>query len=145
MQVHLLINNSYFWIQENRNKLLAWILSGFSLVILSNLITYMLVDYFSIIFIIASTFAGISCNILRFFINNFWIFKEKRFRLKSFIRFQLGNSFSFVVWWLIANLLVKGGLNYLIAINIATTVSTLLNLFINFFWVWGTSKKKLIS
>jgi putative flippase GtrA len=142
MQIHLFIKHCFFWFKENINKLVAWVLSGFSLVLLSNLITYIFVDYFSIIFVIASTFAGISCNILRFFINNFWIFKEKKFRFKSFIRFQIGNSFSFIIWWLVANLLVKSGLNYLLAINIATLVSTLLNLFFNFFWVWETSKKR---
>jgi 8-oxo-dGTP pyrophosphatase MutT (NUDIX family) len=35
-------------------------------------------------------------------------------------------------------------MNYLIAVNVATIFSTIVNLFVNFFWVWG-NKKNTIS
>ena len=135
-----MINAFFFstvdWFNLNRLKIFKWILIGFILLFVSNLIAYFLVEFFSIPFFYSSICSAFICNILRFFINNFWIFKSDCFSFYKFYKFQIGSSFTFVVWWSLANTLVYFGVFYLLALNIAAILSTLINLFINFLWVW---------
>ncbi len=124
------------WFNLNRLKIFKWVLIGFVLLFVSNLIAFFLVEFFSIPFFYSSIFSALICNLLRFFINNFWVFKDNSFSFYKFYKFQISSGFSFVVWWSFANTLVYFGVFYLLALNIAAILSTLINLFVNFLWVW---------
>lgn len=125
------------WIKRKKLKIVNWLIVGAGLLLLSNILTYIFVDLFFFKFYLASAIAGIISNLMRFVINNYWIFERKNFNIGDFMKFQIGSGFSLITWWLISNSLVEVGVDYILAINLAAVFSTVLNLVINFLWVWG--------
>lgn len=76
------------------------------------------------------------CTILRFFINEHWVFRMGGPFWKRFWQFHLANASSFVIWLIVANYLIHLGIHYLISSVLAVGISILTSLFTNFLWVW---------
>lgn len=124
------------WLDQNKYKIVKWFAIGVLLVLFSNFVTYVFVENLGYKFYIASTIAAMVSNVMRFCINNYWIFKNRTFGFANFIKFQIGSGLSFFTWWAIANTLVLFDVHYLVAVNLAAVISTLINLIVNFLWVW---------
>ena len=76
------------------------------------------------------------CTILRFFINEHWVFRIGGPFWKRFWQFHVANASSFLIWLIVANALIHSGVHYLIASVLAVGISILTSLFTNFLWVW---------
>lgn len=77
------------------------------------------------------------CNVLRFFANDRWVFKQRHPTLQRLWHYHVANALGFGVWWLGANALEAAGMNYLMASLVAMLGSVGVSLLTNFRWVWG--------
>ena len=76
------------------------------------------------------------CTVLRFLVNDRWVFGERRPTWTRFVHYHIANAGSFAVWWGIANLLQWQGVHHLVAAILAAACSFGVSLVSNFFWVW---------
>ncbi|MEM9540200.1 MAG: GtrA family protein [Cyanobacteria bacterium P01_E01_bin.42] len=102
----------------------------------------------------ASLVASELANILRFFVNDRWVFGFPRPTWKRFGQYHVAIAGSFVVWLGVYNLLVYGldietmttvsfiikSWKVLVAPLIATTFSVFVNMLTNFLWIWRNKK-----
>jgi putative flippase GtrA len=63
------------------------------------------------------------CNVLRFFVNDRWVFLCPRPTLRRLWQYHVANAAGFIVWWLCANVLKNAG-------------SVGVSLLANFGWIW---------
>ena len=76
------------------------------------------------------------CNVLRFFVNDRWVFLCPRPTLRRLWKYHVANAAGFIVWWLCANVLKNAGMNYLVASLVAMIGSVGVSLLANFGWIW---------
>jgi putative flippase GtrA len=98
-----------------------------------------LVEYFQLKTLWATLISAELCTILRFFVNEHWVFKGIGSVWKRLLQYHMANVGSFVVWMLTANLLMYWGIHYLLASVLAVGISVMASMASNFLWVW---KKK---
>lgn len=77
-----------------------------------------------------------TCNLLRFFVNDRWVFGRARPTWRRLWQYHVANVLGFAVWWLGANALKAGGMNYLLASMVAMLGSVGVSLLTNFGWIW---------
>ena len=80
------------------------------------------------------------CTILRFLLNEVWVFKTRKMSWLRLWRYHLANAVSLVVWWIATNVLNRLGLNYIISSVLAVGFSTGISFTTNFFWIWKTKR-----
>ncbi|NES83118.1 MAG: GtrA family protein [Moorea sp. SIO2B7] len=105
-------------------------------------ILYLLVDMLGISLIVATLIAAELVTILRFLVNDRWVFGYFSPTWKRLWQYHLANASSLFIWWLIANLLPKLGIHYLLASILATCCSVGWSMITNFLWVWRSGGKK---
>lgn len=76
------------------------------------------------------------CTLLRFLVNDRWVFGQARPTWQRLWQYHLANAGGFAVWWVIANLLQRLGVDYLLSAILAAACSSGVSLVSNFFWVW---------
>lgn len=118
------------------SPLFRWLAAGFSFLFVNALIMSMLIEVFKFRIFIASVISAELCTILRFFVNERWVFAGTGPIWTRFWKYHVANATSFVVWLSIVNLLVILGVHYLIASVLAVGISVLTSLATNFLWVW---------
>ncbi len=77
-----------------------------------------------------------TCNLLRFFVNDRWVFRHARPTWKRLWQYHVANALGFAVWWGGANGLKAMGMNYLVASIVAMVGSVGVSLLTNFGWIW---------
>lgn len=77
-----------------------------------------------------------TCNLLRFFVNDRWVFRKERPSWKRLWQYHVANALGFAVWWGGANGLKALGMNYLLASVVAMAGSVGVSLLTNFGWIW---------
>ena len=75
-------------------------------------------------------------TILRFLVNDRWVFENHRPTLGRFWKYHVANAGGFAIWWSVCNALPPFGVNYLIASVLATCCSVGFSIVTNFFWIW---------
>lgn len=75
-------------------------------------------------------------TILRFFLNDRWVFGHPRPTWQRLWQYHLSNAGSFVIWWLAINAIEAAGIHYLIASLLATAISVGWSMATNFLWIW---------
>jgi putative flippase GtrA len=75
-------------------------------------------------------------TVLRFLVNDRWVFGHPRPTLRRFWQYHLANAGGFVIWWSVCNVLPLYGIHYLIASLLATGCSVALSMLTNFLWIW---------
>jgi putative flippase GtrA len=75
-------------------------------------------------------------TLLRFFVNDHWVFGNARPTWNRLWRYQVANTGALIIWWAATNLLAALGIQYLLAGILAVGVSTGFSLASNFFWIW---------
>ena len=75
-------------------------------------------------------------TILRFFVNDRWVFEHRRPTLRRFWQYHVANAGGFVIWWSVCNVLPVLGVHYLIASVAATCCSVGFSMATNFLWIW---------
>lgn len=76
------------------------------------------------------------CNLLRFFVNDRWVFGRRRPTWKRLVQYHIANAMGFAVWWVGANALKAMGMNYLLASVVAMLGSFGVSWLTNFKWIW---------
>jgi putative flippase GtrA len=76
------------------------------------------------------------CTLLRFLVNDRWVFGHARPTRRRLWQYHVANAGGFVVWWIIANLLQRAGVHYLLAAILAAACSSGVGMASNFLWVW---------
>lgn len=107
---------------------------GFSAVSIGML--YVLVDWVGVSLLLATFLSAEIATILRFFVNNRWVFDDRTGTWKGLWQFHCANAGGFVVWWSITNLLPHYGINYLIAATAGIGGSVGISMLTNFLWIW---------
>ena len=85
------------------------------------------------------------CNLLRFFVNDRWVFRCERPTVRRLWQYHVANAAGFVVWWLCANVLKSAGMHYLLASLVAMIGSVGVSLFANFGWIWKHHRQRNVN
>jgi putative flippase GtrA len=81
------------------------------------------------------------CNVLRFFVNDHWVFRRERPTWRRLWQYHVANALGLAVWWGGANALKAAGMNYLLASLAAMLGSVGVSLATNFGWIWKRRRK----
>ncbi len=81
-----------------------------------------------------------TCNLLRFFANDRWVFGKRRPTWKRLVQYHVANAMGFAVWWAGANGLKALGVHYLWASVLAMIGSFGVSWLTNFKWIWRKRK-----
>ncbi len=82
-----------------------------------------------------------TCNLLRFFVNDRWVFGKRRPTWKRLVQYHVANAMGFAVWWAGANGLKALGVHYLLASVLAMIGSFGVSWLTNFKWIWRKKKR----
>ena len=74
--------------------------------------------------------------LIRFFINDAWVFENKRPSWRRLWQFHVAQAGGSAIWYVTANGLAAVGLNYLLASVVGSACSMLFSIATNFLWVW---------
>lgn len=75
-------------------------------------------------------------TVVRYAINDRWVFGELRLRWARLWRFHLANVGGFAIWWAATNFLARAGIHYVLASTAGTASSVLFSMLTNFLWIW---------
>lgn len=89
----------------------------------------------------AATFIGAEITIiLRFLINDRWVFGNAHPTWKRLWQFHVASAGGGAVWWIVSNVLPRFGVYYLIASTVGTACSVFFSMCTNFLWIWSRGK-----
>jgi putative flippase GtrA len=87
--------------------------------------------------LLAATIVSAELTLLiRFFINDAWVFKNQRPSWRRLWQFHVAGAGGFAVWLAVTNTLPLIGIHYLIASAAGSAVSMLFSILTNFLWIW---------
>jgi putative flippase GtrA len=122
-------------------SMIRWFIAGLLFMGINTLILYLLVRWIGLTVAVATLISAEICTLLRFELNERWVFGLKK---QSWIRlwqYHLANGGAFLIWWLGTNVLTNAGVNYLVASIAAVALSTGLSLATNFLWIWRSRER----
>jgi putative flippase GtrA len=95
----------------------------------------------------ATLLAGELGTVLRFGVNDRWVFGNRRPTWRRLIEYHAAVISSFAIWWAATNALAAFGVHYILASLFGTGVSVGWSMFTNFVWVWRprTSSAALVE
>lgn len=85
---------------------------------------------------IGTLFAAEITVVLRFLINDRWVFGYPRPSWSRLWQFHLACAGGAAIWWCVANALPRFGVYYLIASAAGSAASVLFSMTTNFRWIW---------
>ncbi len=118
------------------SPLFRWLAAGMVFIFINSIFMVVLVEYFKLKALWATLISAELCTVLRFFVNEHWVFKGVGPVGKRFLQYHAANAGSFVVWMIAANLLIHWGIHYLLASALAVGISVMASMATNFLWVW---------
>jgi putative flippase GtrA len=118
------------------SPLFRWLAAGVAFIFVNSIFMVGLLEYFKLQALWATLISAELCNILRFFVNEHWVFNGIGPVWKRFLQYHVAIAGSFVAWMISANLLIYWGMHYLLASALAVGISTLVSMASNFLWVW---------
>lgn len=118
------------------SALFRWLSAGLIFLFINSIFMVVEVEYFKLKALWATLISAELCTVLRFFVNEHWVFKGVGPVWKRLLQYHLANAGSFVVWMIVANLLIHWGIHYLLASALAVGISIMTSLASNFLWVW---------
>jgi putative flippase GtrA len=118
------------------SPLFRWLTAGGAFLFINSIFMVVLVEYFTLKALWATLISAELCTILRFFVNEHWVFKGIGPVWKRLWQYHVANAGSFAVWMIVANLLIHWGIHYLLASALAVGISTMVSMASNFLWVW---------
>ena len=96
-----------------------------------------MVRWMSLPLALSTLFTQEITTIVRYVVNDFWVFHETRLSWTRLWQFHVASIGGAIVWLTLANALPKLGMNYLLASTIGTVSSMLVTMATNFLWIWG--------
>jgi putative flippase GtrA len=123
-----------------RGKTTRWLITGLGFLFFNICFLYIFVEIFRLSSGMATFLGAELSTIVRYFINNYWVFKYEEISIKGFINYHIANIGAFSVWLIASNLMIKYGINYIYAGILAVFFSTMFSYYSNFYWIWKRSK-----
>ena len=99
-------------------------------------VLYVLKDRLGLPLAAATLLSAEIATLLRFFVNNRWVFDDGTATLRKLWQFHWANAGSFVIWWMISNLLPRYGMHYMVAATAGAAGSAAFGMLSNFLWIW---------
>ena len=130
------IGQSLSSLWANRQRITRWWTVGLGFTFLNIPILYVLVDVLAIPLAAATVLAGEAGLLVRFLVNDRWVFQEQRPTWHRLWQYHVAAAGGFVIWWSATNLLSRSGIHYLVASLLATAFSVAWSMGTNFLWVW---------
>ena len=127
---------SGFWPSVRSNALVRWWIVGILFLAWSLGGLYLLKDRLHMALLLATAITAETGTILRFLVNDRWVFGHRRPTLTRLWQYHVANAGSFILWWTVSNLLPGVGIHYLLAALIATAASVGFSMLTNFLWIW---------
>lgn len=122
-------------------RLVRWLTAGLAFMGLNIVLLYVLVDQLGIRVIVSTLISAECGTLLRYFVNDYWVFGHRSPNLKGLAHYHLANAGAFTVWWAATNVFNHFGIHYLPASILAVGFSTGVSLASNFFWIWRKRDK----
>ena len=132
-------NSIQKWISKYSRTFLKWASGGMLLMLISLFLIHNFVVYLHFTVSVATALAAEICTLIRFVINNYWVFGRESFSIRGCMEFHLANFGTFIIWWVAANSLHLIGIHYLLATIMAVGLSVIVSFASTFFWVWKSS------
>ena len=124
------------------NSVVRWWIVGLFFTFVNIPLLYLFVDIVKLPLWAATLLASELVTLVRFFVNDYWVFGYPAPTWKRLWQYHVANASSFGIWWLGANIIPKFGINYLIASVLATGISVGWSMITNFLWIWKPKGKK---
>jgi len=121
--------------------LVRWLAAGLGFMGLNSLLLYLFIGQLGLRVAIGSLVAAEVCTLLRFFVNQYWVFRSRDAGWRRLWQYHLANGTAFVVWWCATNVLEHFGVHYLLAGILAVGFSTGFSMASNFLWIWRKKTK----
>lgn len=99
---------------------------------------FLFVDTLGISVLIGTLLTLEISTLLRFCVNEKWVFKTNNFSWHRLWQYHVANAGSSAVWWVVANSLNRLGVHHILAALLAVGISTGISMASNFLWVWRT-------
>src|ERR1700693_214864 len=80
--------------------------------------------------------------VLRFFVNDRWVFKNRRPNWSRLWQFHVASAGGGTVWWGVSNILPRFGVHYLLAATAGNACAVFFGMTTNFLWVWRKRSDK---
>jgi len=116
--------------------IVRWLVAGLVFMGLNTFFLKTFVGWFALKPFVGTICAGELSTLLRYVINDRWVFGRSRLEWRRLWQYHVANSGAFAIWWVATNLLIYLGTNYLLAGVLAVAFSTGFSMASNFYWVW---------
>jgi putative flippase GtrA len=113
-----------------------WLFAGLVFLGVNTFFLKVFVGWFGLSILWGTFLAAELSTILRFFVNEHWVFGNRRPSWDRLWRYQVANAGALLLWWAATNILASHGVQYLLAGILAVGLSTGFSLASNFFWIW---------
>lgn len=115
---------------------MRWWIVGLSFTAGFLAVLYVLHDLLRLSLMVATSLGGELILVLRFLINDRWVFGHRRPTWTRLWQFHVASAGGGAIWWFVTNLLPRFGIHYLLASIAGTACSVLCSMATNFFWIW---------
>lgn len=113
-----------------------WLTAGGSFFFINAFFMWIFVEKFHLAVFVATLISAESCTVLRFLVNENWVFQTRQHCWFRLGQFHVANAAAFIIWLAVTNLLVLKGVHYQLASVAGVGCSFGASFISNFFWVW---------
>jgi putative flippase GtrA len=117
-------------------SLVRWWIVGLAFTGGGLVVLYILRDILRLPLIVATAAGAEATLLVRFLINDRWVFGHRRPTWLRLWQFHLASAGGGVIWWVVANLLPRFGVQYLLAALAGSACSVVFSMATNFLWIW---------
>ena len=121
---------------STKRRMIRWWIVGTAFAVLGFPLLYLLVNVEGMPLSIASLSTAEITLIIRFFVNDRWVFQQRSWSWTRLWRFQVTGVGAIVIWWSVTNALPQVGIHYLLASLVGTGCSVICSMVTNFRWIW---------
>lgn len=107
------------------------------------IVLYVLRDVLRMPLIGATSLGAEATMLLRFLINDRWVFGHRRPSWTRLWQFHVASAGGGAIWFVTANFLPRLGVHYLLAALAGTAGSVIFSMATNFLWIWRNRANRL--
>ncbi|HTS62154.1 MAG TPA: GtrA family protein [Candidatus Acidoferrales bacterium] len=117
-------------------SLARWWIVGVAFLAVGTVFLYVAKDVLHMPVILATPVSAEVTLLVRFLINDSWVFGHQRPTWKRLWQFHVASAGGFAIWMVVTNGLYQLGVHYLIASVIGSACSMFFSIATNFLWIW---------